>query len=265
MAHFCSPHAGGCRGISNSPMDAGKPRSYACDFPSCSMRHMKLNNTSSDCITVSSCEARTGLTGSRSCPITLDAQDLPFSHRPHSLRASCRHIRTCNFINCSHLISVTSCLKRERISQKANSYLHHQDLNVLKHAPLLTRRSPSKYVLLRQRRTLTGELVTRIRSRRPEIDTEAVLGTVKEGGNPLWGFFENARYLSPLYMNAFRVLLCDDRMHIQLEAFAIVIIKNSGEPINPKPYSHEVLEMYLGKGMWRDIALSSCMLVRGFF
>jgi hypothetical protein len=50
-------------------------------------------------------------------------------------------------------------------------------------------------------------------------------------------------------MNAFRVLLCDDRMHIQLEAFAIVIIKNSGEPINPKPYSHEVLEMYLGKGM----------------
>jgi hypothetical protein len=193
MAHFCSPHAGGCRGISNSLMDAGKPRSYACDFPSCSMRHMKLNNTSSDCITVSSCEARTGLTGSRSCPITLDAQDLPFSHRPHSLRASCRHIRTCNFINCSHLISVTSCLKRERISQKANSYLHHQDLNVLKHAPLLTRRSPSKYVLLRQRRTLTGELVTRIRSRRPEIDTEAVLGTVKEGGNPLWGFFENAR------------------------------------------------------------------------
>ncbi|CAK9211428.1 unnamed protein product [Sphagnum troendelagicum] len=192
MAHFCSSHAGGCRGISNSPMDAGKLRSYACDFPSCSMRHMKLNNTSSDCIIASSCESHTGLTGSRSCPITLDAQDLPFSHRPHSLRANCGHIRTCNFNSCSHLISVTSCLKRETISQKANSYLHHQDLNVLKHAPLLTIRSPSKYVLLRQRRTLTGELVTRIRSRRPETDTEAVLGTVKEGGNPLWGFFENA-------------------------------------------------------------------------
>jgi hypothetical protein len=76
-----------------------------------------------------------------------------------------------------------------------------------------------------------------------------VLGTVKEGGNPLWGFFGNAGYLSPLYMNAFRVILRDDRMHIQLEAFAIVLIKNSGEPINPKPYSHEVLDMYLGKGM----------------
>jgi hypothetical protein len=76
-----------------------------------------------------------------------------------------------------------------------------------------------------------------------------VLGTVKEGGNPLWGFFENARYLSPLYMNAFRVLCVMNRMHIQLEAFAIVLMKNSGEPINTKPYSHEVLEMYLGKGM----------------
>jgi hypothetical protein len=235
MAHFCSSHAGGCRGISSSPMDAGKLRSSACDFPSCSMRHMKLNNTSSDCVIASSCESHTGLTGRRSCPITLDAQVLPFCHRPHSLMTNCGQIRTCNFNSCSHLISVTSCLKRETISQKANSYLHHQDLNVLKHAPLLTRRSPSNYVLLRQRRTLTGELLTRIRSRRPETDTEAVIGTVKEGGNPLWGFFENARYLSPLYKNVFRVLGVMNRMHIQLEAFAMVLMKNSGEPINPKP------------------------------
>jgi hypothetical protein len=62
-----------------------------------------------------------------------------------------------------------------------------------------------------------------------------VIGTVKEGGNPLWGFFENARYLSPLYKNVFRVLGVMNRMHIQLEAFAMVLMKNSGEPINLKP------------------------------
>jgi hypothetical protein len=60
-----------------------------------------------------------------------------------------------------------------------------------------------------------------------------VLGTVKEGGNPLWGFFENARYLSPLYMNDFRVLLCDDRMHIHLEAFAISRIVGNQQTLNP--------------------------------